>query len=398
MSSLSLQLFAVGVVSLLMHDVCCSTYQNKLVVDCLNRPDNTGKFFINTFFADTSRGWRAQPLRGVCTPGSFVIFNLNEMIGYVWIKGESSAKAYFKVTSQQTVNGVYMHETWSYKGRTAFIVTSGDIMGASAPTFPGFPGFPLFSKCDKDDGINRNGYCELAGPNQTPLTTTKIPYSGTVYDISLAPVSTFTAFTGLTYTGITKGGAIHGYYWDYRNGKWNSDDCYTFTAHFSDGHSFEVTCPTKDFTSMSDSSSQASGMLSYLGQVPKYARSWLRTIAVNGGGPGSRAGANSGRKSMTVNLSKNIRSAAYKLFLHEGAHVGLLYIQNSPKWKTAKTLDPNYISTYAQSSPDHEDVAESYVCWVEVKRHPYSAQSSKIRKVIPNRLAVFDDLVLSKYH
>lgn len=66
------------------------TYPNKLVVDCLNKPDNTGKYLVNTFFADTSRGWRAQPLRGACQQGSLQVHSLNERIGYAWIKGESS--------------------------------------------------------------------------------------------------------------------------------------------------------------------------------------------------------------------------------------------------------------------------------------------------------------------
>ena len=183
----------------------------------------------------------------------------------------------------------------------------------------------------------------------------------------------------------------------YRNGKWNRDDCYTFQAFFSDGHSFEVTCPTKDFTSINDATVQSSAALRILGQVPKYARSWLRTIALNGGGAGSRAGANTGRKSMTVNLSTGILANAYTLFLHEGAHVGLFYIQNSAKWIQAKALDPVYISTYAKSSPNHEDVSETYTCWMWVQRYPNSAVALKIKNAVPNRLAVFDDLVLSQY-
>ena len=148
---------------------------------------------------------------------------------------------------------------------------------------------------------------------------------------------------------------------------------------------------------MNDANIRSSAVLSKLGQIPKYARSWLRTIALNGDGAGSRAGANSGRKSMTVNLSKQLLANAYTLFLHEGAHVGLLYIQNSAKWKQAKALDPVYISTYAKSSPDHEDVAETYNCWMWVKRFPDSAVAFKIKKAVPNRLAVLDDLVLSRY-
>ena len=366
-------------------------YHYKVIVDCLNRPDNNGNFFVNVYYTDTTQGWRAKALTGSCRPGTFVNFNVNEEIGYVWIKAQSKTKAYFKVTTQQPINGVYIHQSWSYAGKSAFITTYDHM-----PIVPTFPTFPDFTKCDSHSGVHGNGWCELTGSTKTILTTKIPPYTGTVHDVSLTAPSSYTAFAGLSYVGITKGGAL-GMYWDYRNNTWFSDDCYTFTAHFSDGHSFEVTCPTRDFTSKNDASTQASSMLVYVGQVPKYVRAWLKTFAVNGGGPGSRAGANTWRRSMNLNLEPWIRATAYKLFLHEGAHVGLLSVQNSQKWNLAQVMDPIYISTYARGSPLHEDVAESYVCWLIVRRNPRSVQSQKIRRAIPNRLAVFDDLVWSKY-
>ena len=30
-------------------------YPNRLIVDCLNTPENKGKFLVNTFFADTTK-------------------------------------------------------------------------------------------------------------------------------------------------------------------------------------------------------------------------------------------------------------------------------------------------------------------------------------------------------
>lgn len=368
--------------------------QNKLVVNCLNTPNNNGKYFVNAIYADTSRGWRSQAIRGTCKPGTFYVHNLNERIGYVWVKGESHDRAYIKVTSQQMLNGKYMYETWSYKGRSAFSISSST--SNIKETF-NYLGFPIFIRCDGKDGRDKNGYCELNGPIRTQLNTAPPPYSGTVFDVKVQPILPKSAFWNLKYQKITKGGAIYGHYWDYRNNKWNSDDCYTFEAQYLDGHSFEVTCPVKDFKSSTDAKAQAVGMLEALGLTPKYMRSFLKTIAINGGGPGSRAGANSHRKSMTINLDKSNIDHAYDLFLHEGAHVGLLYIQNSPKWKAAQSLDQTFISSYAKSNPQSEDVSESVGPWMLVKLDPNSAQSKKIIQTIPNRLAVFDDLVCSKY-
>ena len=107
---------AIVIIALIgiFHNVSCQQ-QNKLIVDCLNLPYNTGSFFVNAYFANTAQGFRAQALYGSCSPGSFVTFNLNELVGYLWIKGQSKDKAYFKVTTQQTLdNGVYTHQSWSY--------------------------------------------------------------------------------------------------------------------------------------------------------------------------------------------------------------------------------------------------------------------------------------------
>merc|ERR1711934_333263 len=63
---------------------------SKVYVDCANVPGNTGKFFVNVYYKDTSRGFRAEPLKGVCQPGKLEEFHLYEEVGYAWIKGESN--------------------------------------------------------------------------------------------------------------------------------------------------------------------------------------------------------------------------------------------------------------------------------------------------------------------
>ena len=122
-----------------------------------------------------------------------------------------------------------MYETWSYKGISAFSVSSSI---TPQKLFLETSGFPTFVRCDGKDGRDKNGYCELAGPKRTEFNTLRTPYSGTVQDIDLTPVSRNTAFMSLLYQGITKGGVIYYNYWDYRNSKWNSDDYFTLKAFF----------------------------------------------------------------------------------------------------------------------------------------------------------------------
>ena len=371
-------------------------YQNKLVIDCLNKPFNKGKYLVITSYTDLSRGWRGQLLRGTCQPGTLQIYNLSETIKYAWIKGESFAWAYFKLTSQQMVNLRYMYETWSYKQRSAFRVSS--TIYAKEETL-NVSGFPTFIRCDGKDGRDKHGYCELTGPNRGFFNTFSTPFTSTVQNIQLQSETVHTAFKYLKYIGVFAGGELYGKYWDYRNNKWNSDPCFTFTAYFSDQHLTEVTLPVKDFFFKSYAKYQAERMLRVLGKTPTFSRSWLKTIAINGDGVGARAGFNSGRLSMTLNLAPWVIRNAYKLFLHEGAHVGIIFVDivQSDKWKRAQGLDPLFISFHAKDNPNSEDVPESFVPWMKVKRHPNALQSQLIKWTIPNRLAVFDDLICSNY-
>ena len=109
-----------------------------------------------------------------------------------------------------------MYETWSYKGMSAFSVSSSI---TAQKLFLQISGFLTFVRCDGKDGRDKNGYCELTGPKRTEFNTLRIQFKGTVHDIELTPVSSKTAFESLVYQGITKGGAIYNQYWDCRNNK-----------------------------------------------------------------------------------------------------------------------------------------------------------------------------------
>ena len=204
-----------------------------------------------------------------------------------------------------------------------------------------------------------------------------------------------TAFRYLTYRGVTSGGEVYGTYWDYRNNHWNSELCFTFEAHFSDEHSIEVTTPKKDFFSQSNAKDKAVQILRVLGKTAAFVRSTLKTIATNGDGRGAGMRANHGRKSMSLNLANWFIQNVHKLFLQQGAQVGLLWIAQSEKWKRAQELDPLFISNYARDNPNSLDIPESFVARMLVNRHSTSYQSQMIKKTIPNRIAVLDDLICS---
>ncbi len=85
------------------------------------------------------------------------------------------------------------------------------------------------------------------------------------------------------------------------------------------------------------------------------------------------------------------------VLLHEYAH--LAYDEAavaSSRWRAAVASDGRFISYYAHTRKDREDVAESYVAWFAVRCAAdllTPAELDFIRSAIPARLAYFDDLL-----
>jgi len=88
--------------------------------------------------------------------------------------------------------------------------------------------------------------------------------------------------------------------------------------------------------------------------------------------------------------------------MHEAAHASLDGAHsNANGWRVARNSDRNrYISTYAQTNPNREDVAESVLTWLAVRhrasRIPASDQKT-IKCTIPNRLAYFDRTIAIRF-
>ena len=83
--------------------------------------------------------------------------------------------------------------------------------------------------------------------------------------------------------------------------------------------------------------------------------------------------------------------------VHEAAHNSLdNQVISDPKWKAAQKADAAYISTYAKSNPQREDVAESFLAYFAARYVPSRISRTwekKIFSTIPNRIAYFDTLL-----
>ncbi len=87
-----------------------------------------------------------------------------------------------------------------------------------------------------------------------------------------------------------------------------------------------------------------------------------------------------------------------EVFVHEAVHTSLDSTHaKSPGWLVAQQADPDFISDYARSFPEREDLAESFVPWLAVRCAADQIDPvdiATIKATIPNRLAYLDSLGL----
>ena len=181
--------------------------------------------------------------------------------------------------------------------------------------------------------------------------------------------------------------------------QWSSPFSYTFRAVFSDQRPLEVTVPMREFSSHAAAVRAVSRTLLELGKIPLFARSWLRTVMVVRNGRPVAVG-DMWRKSMTLSVPWGELSGLwYNLFLREGGVATLRYVHDNVAWKTAQSLDANFVSKRARVAEDDSlvDVSETFVAWMKVRRDPDSPGSRLIKRLVPNKLSVLDDLVCPKF-
>ena len=136
-----------------------------------------------------------------------------------------------------------------------------------------------------------------------------------------------------------------------------------------------------------------------LGRLPAVFFSNLGAVAINAGagawGGSSRDG------SIVIHVHNQVTPDAIRgrfleeVFLHEAAHVSLDPAhKDSPGWLAAQEADGVFISDYARTHPDREDIAESILMYFAVRYHPRRLSPEDrwaILTAIPNRLAYFEE-------
>ena len=247
------------------------------------------------------------------------------------------------------------------------------------------------------------------------ILTTDPPFRATNFDLipSIICEADATLFKSVSFTKKEKRK-----YADRRlqpNGFFTTSDINIYTATYTDDTSieFELNIEFDQIAAMSLAKQYAE----IFGRIPKHLRNPLETVTINAGdkvfsGLNNYFGADT--RNVLVHVPQEVKYIDYSLYgmknmleetlIHEAVHScldDLFYIHDvdgrrkiRADWKAAMDKDIKYISTYAQSEQDREDMAESYLAWLALRYRPErlsEEQKKKIKETIPNRLTFLDN-------
>ena len=179
-----------------------------------------------------------------------------------------------------------------------------------------------------------------------------------------------------------------------------SVDAWLFDARCDGGaNNFEIRVH-EDFTE-TDAASAAEKYGKDVGRLPKVLRTGIgtatgvRILSIHKGNQSWFVSRWSGH----IRIYTERRSSTYheEVMVHEAAHVSLdNRVISDPKWLAAQKADGAYISKYAGSHPQQEDVAESFLAYLAARYVPSRISrtwETTILQTIPNRIAYFDALL-----
>ena len=139
---------------------------------------------------------------------------------------------------------------------------------------------------------------------------------------------------------------------------------------------------------------------SALGHVPSVLRTRVATVSIHKGLHRSVAQNDNLVIHADFAEDKDRLGSLEELITHEVAHLALDQHLRTQGWRDARADDGEFVSQYAASAPDVEDVAESFVAYLAVRyrsdRIPSRARIM-IEQTIQSRLRYFDSLALDLF-
>ena len=153
-----------------------------------------------------------------------------------------------------------------------------------------------------------------------------------------------------------------------------------------------------DFATQQDAKTAAEKYGKDIGRLPKVLRSGIgtgqRTVMIHKGNHHWFA---TDFKGIRIYTGYRTQEEHEEIMFHEATHMSLdAQVEPDTKWLAAQKADGAFISNYAKTYPDREDVAESFLAYFSARYVPTRIDSDwkeDILQTIPNRIAYFDALL-----
>lgn len=199
------------------------------------------------------------------------------------------------------------------------------------------------------------------------------------------------SFECLTYEGRTIRQM-----WDKRLDNEFDLNVFLFQAYFNDAPPFDIIV-NPEFGTREAAEAEARRYTKGLGQLPLQFRFGIRQFGIHKGNPTFSAGAGKifvyAGKTTTRIGQKHLEES----LLHESIHASLdRTYAGSDVWIAAQKSDGRFMTRYAQSRPDREDLAETALFAYGLLRYPGRippVDSRDILSAVPARIAVIRDIL-----
>lgn len=234
-------------------------------------------------------------------------------------------------------------------------------------------------------------FCIVIGPADS-VWANDFPYDATadtVFDI--IKDSDPSTFVCLSYEGreIRQ-------MWDKRKDDEFDLKVFLFRAHFTDMPAIDIIL-NPEFETVDAAREEAGKYTHRLGRVPLVFRHGIRQFGIHKGDQGFHAG--TGKVFAYSEMADRRISEKHleETLLHEGVHATLDQdYRLSPEWIAAQQSDGRFLTRYAASRPDREDLAETALFAFALLRHPGRippVDSANIARIVPARIAMVEQIL-----
>lgn len=222
------------------------------------------------------------------------------------------------------------------------------------------------------------------------------PNSVVSNDLEFIKTTDQNAFACITYNGTRRAEMP-----DKRSDNLMANGTHIFKARYKDRTSVGLWAH-RDLGSRQTAEKTIAPVAQAIGKLPSFMRAKLKHVVIHKGDETAFA---EGQGHFFVLYSENIKTRIRnhdlkETIFHESVHATLdRKHARSKKWRAAQQKDGDFITRYAARLPQKEDLAESALFAWAMLMHPGRLPQDieqQALEIMPNRLAFFRDLFLSK--